>query len=140
MTRLKEEIYRVCYLLSQAAPADSRMVSGFSKQMDYAITQEVLRAYGDSLKDVIRRTLRAVEEVREDSLSVHVSGLDEFDIGDFSSAIDEAAQLLSLGINSPTLQKQIYKKLAFQYLSDESQQVKDTIGGEIDAAFQKKEG
>ena len=140
LTRLKEEIYRVCYLLSQAAPADGRMVSGFSKQMDYAITQEVLRAYGDSMKDVIRRTLRAVEEVREDSLSVHVSGLDEFDIGDFSSAIDEAAQLLSLGINSPTLQKQIYKKLVFRYLSDESQQVKDAIGGEIDAAFQKKEG
>lgn len=137
LNRLKEEVYRVCYLLSQAAPSDNRQVSGFSKQMDYAITQEVLRAYGDVVKDVMRRTLRSVEEVREDSLSVHVSGLDEFDIGDFSTAIDEAGKLLALGINSPTLQKQIYKKLVFQYLSDESQQVKDAIGKEIDHVFDK---
>ena len=137
LNRLKEEIYRVCYLLSQAGQAGSRPISGLSKQMDFAITQEVLRAYGDAVKDLMRRTLTAIQAAREDNLSVHVSGLDEFDIGDFSAAIDEASKLLALGIESQTLKKQIYKNLVFQYLSDESQQVKDSISLEIDALFVK---
>src|SRR5579884_4118234 len=49
LVRLKDEIYRVCYLLTHAGSAgsgDPRM-SGLSKRMDFGITQEVLRAYGD---------------------------------------------------------------------------------------------
>ena len=38
--------------------------SGVSKQRDYAITQEVLRAYGDAVKDSMKRVLRAVEAAR----------------------------------------------------------------------------
>ena len=34
--------------------------SGLSKQRDFAITQEVLRSYGDTVKDTIRRMLNAV--------------------------------------------------------------------------------
>jgi hypothetical protein len=41
-------------------------------------------------------------------------------------------KLLSLGMNSPTLRKQVYKKLAFQFLCDVRQEVKDQIGREID--------
>ena len=43
-----------------------------SKQLDYSITQEVLRAYGDAVKDAIRRVLRAIEAAREDGLSIDV--------------------------------------------------------------------
>ena len=87
-----------------------------SKQRDYAITQEVLRAYGDAVKDSMKRVLRAVEAAREDGLSIDVSGMDEFDIGDFGTELDDAQRLLSLGIDSPTSKKQVYKKLAFQFL------------------------
>lgn len=134
LERLKDEIYRVCYLLAQAGQtsADGRQVSGLSKQRDFAITQEVLRGFGDTVKDVIRRVLLSVEQAREDGLTVSVSGLDEFDIGDFSTEIDDARRLLELGVGSPTLQRQIYKKLAFKYLCDERQEMKDTIAREID--------
>jgi hypothetical protein len=133
LTRLQEEIYRVCYVShAGGALSGNAAQSGVSKQRDYAITQEVLRAYGDAVKDSIKRVLRAVEAAREDGLSIDVSGMDEFDIGDFGTELNDAQQLLSLGIDSPTLKKQIFKKLAFQFLCDVRQEVKDRIGSEID--------
>ncbi|HTR35956.1 MAG TPA: hypothetical protein VMH80_08655 [Bryobacteraceae bacterium] len=133
LTRLQEEIYRVCYVThAGGALSGSSAQSGISKQRDYAITQEVLRAYGDAVKDCMKRVLRAIEAAREDGLSVDVSGMDEFDIGDFGTELEDAERLLRLGINSPTLKNQVYKKLAFQFLSDVRQELKDRIGQEID--------
>ncbi len=132
--RLKEEIYRVCYLMTQAGgPLGSGAAqSGLSKQRDYAITQEVLRAYGDAVKDTMKRVLRSIETARQDGLTMDVSGLDEFDIGDFSSELEDAKNLLSLGIGSETLKKEIFKKLAFKYLCDVRQELKAQIGREIE--------
>ncbi|MCP5111099.1 MAG: hypothetical protein GY953_09710 [bacterium] len=135
LNRLQQEIYRVCYLLSQGGgPSGSGAAqSGLSKQRDFAITQEVLRAYGDVVKDTMKRVLRQIAEARQDELGIDVSGLDEFDIGDFSGELADAERLLNLGIESPTLRQQIFKKLAFKYLCDVRQEVKDRIAREIDA-------
>jgi hypothetical protein len=133
LTRLQEEIYRVCYVSHAGGPlSGNSKQSGVSKQRDYAITQEVLRAYGDAVKDALKRVLRGVDAAREDGLSVDVSGMDEFDIGDFGTELEDAQRLLSLGMDSPTLRKQVFKKLAFQFLCDVRQEVKDRIGREID--------
>ncbi len=134
LERLKEEIYRVCYLLTQAGGAMSSGTSqsGLSKQRDFAITQEILRAYGDAVKDVIKRVLKAVDEARGDQLVINVAGLDEFDIGEFSGELADAEKLMSFGIGSPTLKKQILKRLASKYLCDVRQEVKDQIADEID--------
>ena len=83
----------------------------------------------------MKRILKAIESVREDGLQVNVSGLDEFDIGDFASEVDDASKLIAMNINSRTLTKQIYKKLAFKYLCDERQEIKNTIAREIDEWF-----
>jgi hypothetical protein len=139
LTRLQEEIYRVCYLLTQARGGGSTAVeqSGLSKLRDFAITQEVLRAYGDAVKDCLKRVLRAIETARQDEIEIGVSGLDDFDIGDFSSDLEDAQRLLSLGIESPTLRKQVFKRLAFKYLCDTHQEVKDRIAREIDEIVEK---
>ena len=134
LTRLQEEIYRVCYLNQAGGSMDAGRRSGLSKQRDFAITQEVLRAYGDSVKDQIRRVLRAIEAAREDGIAVSVTGMDEFDIADFSVELEDAKQLLALGVNSPTLKKEIFKKLALKFLCDVRQEVKDRVAGEIEAA------
>ncbi len=135
LTRLQEEIYRVCYAThAGGAISGSVAQSGASKQRDFAITQEVLRAYGDAVKDAMKRVLRAVESARQDELSIDVSGMDEFDIGDFGTELADAQSLLALGIDSPTLKKQVFKKVAFQFLCDVRQEVKDRIGREIDQA------
>ncbi len=140
LRRLQEEIYRVCYLLSQAGGSMSSrsLQSGLSKQRDFAITQEVLRAYGDIVKDTMKAVLKGVVAAREDQLEVDVMGLDDFDIGDFSSELADAERLLQLGIESPTLKKHIFKKLAFKYLCDVRQGVKDRIAEEIEAEHADK--
>ena len=136
LERLKDEIYRVSYLMMQAGGTQASHLgqSGISKQRDFSITQEVLRAYGDTVKDTLKRVLRAIAAARQDDLAVEVSGLDEFDIGDFSNELDDAKKLLELGIGSETMKKQLFKKLAFKYFCDARQEVKNRIAGEIDGA------
>ena len=141
LKRLQEEIYRVCYLGQQGGSlSGSVMQSAASKERDFVATQEVLRAYGDTVKDVLKRILLAVNDAREDGLDISVNGLDEFDIADFASELNDAQSLLSMGIESPTLKSQIFKKLSLKYLCDVKQQVKDQIVAEIDASFEKKPG
>jgi hypothetical protein len=133
LVRLKDEIYRVCYLMSQAGSALSEQrISGLSKQRDFSVTQEVLRAYGDAVKDTMKQVLKAIAEARQDGVSIDVVGMDEFDIGDFGNELDEARKLLDLGIASDTLKKQIFKRLAFKYLCDARQDIKNRVAEEID--------
>jgi hypothetical protein len=133
LNRLKTEIYRVCYLMPQSWD-DRTTQSGTSKLRDFTVTHEVLRAYGDAIKDTLKRLLRAIAAARQDELTVDVSGLDEFDIGDFSSELDDAQRLLTLGVGSPTLRKEIFKRLAQKYLCDVRQELKDQIVKEIEEA------
>jgi hypothetical protein len=49
LTTLQEEIYRVSYMAQAGANLAGSSQSALSKQMDYGITQEVLRAYGDAV-------------------------------------------------------------------------------------------
>jgi hypothetical protein len=133
LTRLQEEIYRVCYLAQAGGSLDKRSgQSGLSKQLDFSITQEVLRAYGDAVKDQVRRVLKGIEAARKDGLDISVTGMDEFDIADFSIELSDAQQLLALGVDSPTLKKEVFKKLALKYLADARQDVKDRIVAEIE--------
>jgi len=137
LERLKDEIYRVCHLMVQAGGTSSTQISqsGLSKQRDFSITQEVLRAYGDSVKHTIKQVLCAINIARQDGLAIDVSGLDEFDIGDFSVELDDARKLLDLGIHSQTLKKQLFKKLAFKYFCDVRQSIKDQIADEVDRSL-----
>src|SRR5580698_8500066 len=108
LTRLKDEIYRVGYLMQQAGDGSGSPQSGLSQQWDFSVTQEILRAYGDIVKDSIRNILSAIVAARQDDLAIDAVGLDEFDITDFSTEASDAKSLLSLGIKSPTLIKQIH--------------------------------
>jgi hypothetical protein len=134
LVRLKDEIYRVCYVMSQAndATASYASQSGFSKQVDFSITQDVLRGYGDTVKDTMKQVLRAIAAAREDEVAVAVSGMDQFDIEDFSNELDDAKKLLDLGIGSATLTKQVFKRLAFKFLCDVPQETKNQVAEEID--------
>jgi len=80
----------------------------------------------------MKRVFKSIEAAREDGLTIDVSGLDEFDIGDFSGELDDAERLLELGVQSKTLRREVFKKLSFKYLCDMRQGVKDQISREID--------
>jgi hypothetical protein len=133
LSRLKDEIYRVSYLVQQAGGSTGPVQSGLSQQWDFSVTQEILRSYGSTMKDSIRNVLGAIVAARQDELAVDAMGLDEFDITDFSMEANDAKCLLDLGIQSPTLTKQIQKRVALKYLCDARQEIKNRIAEEIDA-------
>jgi hypothetical protein len=134
LTRLKDEIYRVSYLMQQAGEGAGQAQSGLSQQWDFSVTQEILRSYGDTVKDSVRNVLNSIAVARKDSLTIDAVGMDEFDITDFSTEASDAHSLLSMNIESPTLKRQIHKRVALKYLSDARQEIKNQIVAEIDAA------
>ena len=138
LTRLKDEIYRVCYLMQQADDGAGSKQSGVSKQLDFSITEEILRAYGSIVKDGVRNVLTAISAARQDELAVDVAGMDEFDITDFGTDVQDAQSLLNLGVGSPTLRRQVFKRIALKYLADARQDIKNQIVAEIDAASGNK--
>ena len=133
LENLRDEIYRVCYLMIQAGEAGTgARQSAVSKQLDFATTEEVLRAYGDTVKEAMKQTLRAIAAARQDGVTIDVSGMDEFDINDLGTELDDAQKLLSLGIESKTLKKEVFKRLALKYLSDAGQDIKNKVAEEIE--------
>jgi hypothetical protein len=132
LARLKDEIYRVSYVMQQAGDGAPGRQSGLSRQWDFSVTQEILRAYGDVVKDSMSLVLNAIAAARQDGIGIDAVGLDEFDITDFSTEASDAQALLNLGIESPTLKKQIHKRVALKYLCDARQDVKNRIVEEID--------
>lgn len=133
LVRLQEEIYRTCHLGSQSRTmlSGNAAQSASSKRRDYQITEEVLRAYGDTVKDALKKTLDAIQKVRLDEVTISISGLDEFEVGEFSDQISEATELLQMGIDSRTFKEEVFKKLALKYLSDANETVKLAIQTEI---------
>jgi hypothetical protein len=95
----------------------------------------VLRAYGDVVKDSMQGVLGAIGEARRDDLQVDVSGMDDFDIQDFGSEIQDAQSLLALQIPSETLKQQLFTRIALKYLSDSRQELKARIADEIARAL-----
>jgi hypothetical protein len=120
--------------MQQAGDGSSGRQSGLSQQWDFSVTQEILRSYGDTLKDSMRQVMNAIASARQDDLIIDATGLDEFDITDFSTDVSDARNLLNLGIQSPTLTKQVQKRVAMKYLCDARQEIKNRIVEEIDAA------
>jgi hypothetical protein len=84
------------------------------------------------VKETMKRVLIATDAARKDELLIDVLGMDEFDMGDFSAELIDARELLALGIESPTLKKQVFKRLALKYLCDSRQGIKDQIVREIE--------
>jgi hypothetical protein len=132
LVSLKDEIYRVCYLMNQAGDSVARQ-SGLSKQLDFGTTEEVLRSFGTLMRDCMKQVLWAIAGARQDGVVLDVAGLDEFDMDEFGTELDDAKKLLELGIDSPTLVKQVHKRLAFKYLCDARQEVKNRVADEIEA-------
>jgi hypothetical protein len=134
LDRAKDEIYRVCYLMTQAGGREARHLgqSGASKQRDFAITHEVLRAYGGLIKGFLREVLDLVRRARRDDVEISITGMDQFDDPELSVELANAAELQKLGIRSPRLEREVKKRVAMKYLEGASQETKNEVAREID--------
>ena len=112
--------------------------SGLSKQRDFSVTQEVLRAYGDDGEG------RDEAGAAGDRGGAAGRGLRSMSRGwtSSTSAISATSwtmrkKLLELGIGSETLKKQVFKKLALKYLCDARQEIKNQVAEEIEAEAER---
>src|SRR5579884_1482675 len=135
LDRLKDEIYRVCYLMQQAIrrEASNLAQSAASKLRDQTITQEVLRAYGALVKQYIRQILGLIAAARRDTVRPQVTGLDQFDVKDFTEELNNAKTLSTLITSSSTFTREMQKKLALRYLEDADPSVKSRVMAEVDS-------
>ena len=134
LDRLKDEIYRVCYLMNQAAGREAKNLgqSGLSKERDFAVTQEVLRSYGSTVKRFLRQTLELVAKARQDDVKFEITGMDQFDATNFSDELAAAIGLREAGIHSPRLIKEVQKRIALKYLEGATQETKNAVVEEIE--------
>ena len=135
LVSLKDEIYRVCYMNSEISGGKGANQSGLSKAWDFSVTEEILRAYGDVVKNSIQEVLSAISQARQDGIEIDVTGMDEFDIQSFADEVQDAASMLALQIPSETVKGQLFKRVALKYFSDARQNIKTKIVDEIDQAL-----
>lgn len=134
LDRLKDEIYRVCYLMTQAGGREARNLgqSGASKKRDFAVTLEVLRAYSKTVKELVLQVLSLTAKARKDDVCFELSGMDDFDAPDLREEVETAGMLKELGLSSPRLEKEAAKRVALRYLEGCNQQTKDQVLEEIE--------
>jgi hypothetical protein len=134
LDRLKDEIYRVCYLMTQAGGREARHLgqSGESKRRDFAVTHEVLRAYGGTVKGFMKKALNLIAEARKDDVELTISGMDDFDAPNLEEEVGAVRGLKELGIGSPRLEREAWKRVAMRYLEAASQQTKNEVLEEIE--------
>ena len=134
LDRLKDEIYRVCYLMTQAGGREARHLgqSGASKKRDFAVTHEVLRSYGATVKGFLQRILQSIAAARKDEIVLTISGMDDFDAPNLEDEVEAVRGLKDLGIGSPRLEKEASKRVAMRYLDSASQETKNQVLAEIE--------
>ena len=135
LDRLKDEIYRVCYLMTQAGGREARHLgqSGDSKRRDFAVTHEVLRGYGVLVKEFLRKVIGLVAQARRDEIRVEITGMDQFDVPDFTEELQNALRLQEVGIHSSRFSKEVQKRMALRYLDGANQETKNEVIREIEA-------
>jgi hypothetical protein len=133
---LREEIYRAFYLQAQGrkSSATAASSSGYSKELDMMPANDVLNGYGDIIRCAMQDVLGDVAEVRADqSTTFNVRGF-RFEVKPATESISMAQELVDLGIQSPTLEKEVFKRVARDVGDDWDPDLLDTICSEIDAA------
>ena len=97
----------------------------------------MLRAYGDAVKDTMKQVLRAIAEARQDGVRSTFRAWTSSTSAISATNWTTPESCWNLGIGSETLKKQVFKKLAFKYLCDARQEVKNRVAEEIDRQMRR---
>ena len=86
--------------MTQAGGREARNLgqSGVSKRRDFAVTQEVLRAYGDLVKDFLGRVLKLTAQARKDPVEIEITGMDQFEKPGLGEELENARGLQEMGL------------------------------------------
>jgi len=133
----REELFRLVRQMALAADSDATAsrLSGASKSKDWMALEIILSSYQDLALQAMTETLRLIASIRnDDPADVHVAGLDAWQTEDLDVALNNATLAQGLGIQSPTLQRSLHKRLALRLVPDATEDEKAAIAGELDDA------
>lgn len=130
---LREEIYRSIYLQSmgRSSTASASSLSGYSKDMDWMPSKDVLSAYGDIIRSGAQSLLQDVADVRgDDNLEFDVRGMN-FEIAPALQLAEELEILISLDLPSDIFLKQKQVQLAIASMPDANRAIQQAVTDEI---------
>ena len=112
--QLKDEIYRVCYLMIQAISGGAgKTAVGAEQAAGLQTTEEVLRAYGDPVKESMKQVLWAIAAARQDGIGSTFRGWTSSTSG-ISARIGGRAEAALAWGSIRRRSEQMFKKLALK--------------------------
>ena len=132
-SKQKDELYRVVHQMSLGIENNAASVgrSAGSKAADAAVTSVVLSAIGAVVRDAVEATYQLLSQGRGEDLTWNVEGLNVFDETEPQELAEVLGLVQTVGIPSPTFQREVKTRLALALLPDASQKVKDQVRNEI---------
>jgi hypothetical protein len=133
--KMRDEMHRVAHQMAIASDNNAAAVgrSGESKQADNRPTEIVLQAFGRYVREPTERTLDLISQARGDDLKWTVGGADSYSIASLEELTDTTAAIKVLGVQSPTLLREVSKRVAAAALPGASETLLGEIEKEIDA-------
>ncbi len=133
LERLKDEIYRVCYLMPQAGGSVGLGESiGAQQAVGLQTTEEVLRAYGDMVKDAMRQVLRRHRGGAPGRRCDRSAGTGRVRYRRFQQRAGRCEEPAGVGNSIAHADETVFKNLALKYLSDARQEIKNRVAEEIE--------
>lgn len=136
------EGYRIIHQMSMAVDAKavaSIARSGASKTEDRKATEVILKGFGSIVREAEMRTLALLSDVYGDGTVWTVDGYDDFSLAEPMDLIQMLSLGASFGIESPTYNKRLKRKVARIMLDGEDESTMGTVEKEIDDAEDEAE-
>jgi len=136
----KNEIYRISQQMAASINNNAAGLgrSGESKLADQAATEICLGAYASTVKETLEEVYELISDGRGDlDLKFSIEGMSHFNLNDVTTSLANIKAARDLGIESPTLEKELSMKAADLLLPDASQETKDLVRLEIQTAAEE---
>lgn len=134
----RNDVYRMTHQMSQGMDNNAETVgrSADSKEIDNAATRVMLHAYGRVVAKAVEETYEIVSDAwGDESIEWSIEGFTGYDTATAPQVISNAQNVQLVNVPSPTLMKELKKKVAFAALPEMAQDTKDIIAQEISDAI-----
>ena len=130
---LREELYRVVQAMALAVSPNAQAQSGESKARDWQAMEVILSAYAGLVLEAMLAIGQIVAKILK-TPDPAVSGLDGWQQEDLDELLQQIATVIGLSIPSPTLKRELQKRVARRILADAGSDLLRKIAKEIDEA------
>lgn len=117
----------------QIGPGNQSRQSGVAKLRDISALYQLVSGLADALRSALLQALKAIQRARgeEDTISITLRGLDQFDILELDQKINSTTAFLALPGVPPSARKYLVGDIALDLCSQADESVRNRISQEI---------